>query len=417
MTTILRRNHLPLLALALGAISFAHDAAAQSCGLSNGKKATGAPIAVGALVGQTGPDDFSSSGKAAAAYFKCVNENGGINGRPVDYEVIDDKWNPETAAQSAAKLVGVKKVVAMVGSSSFVDCGVNGALYNKESLMVVAGVGVPRECFHSKNIVPMNSGPRLSSTLAMQAMAVQAKPKSMVCIIPNLPSIGNWACEGAVQWAKANGIIAHDTIVFDAASADPTSLVLQAAAKKTDVILFNAPKGLLVPMLAAAEQQGLGSKVRIFSPASGYSEDVPKAVGPNWAGKWLVGMEFEPLDSTGKDNLNWRAVMGKYGAASDPRDTFSQAGYLSARLFTETALKMDPAKIDRDSMTKALRMVKDFKSDILCRPFYVGDGARHNANNYGRAATPSGTGWKTVTECIAVGDPELSDLRAAEAKH
>jgi glucose/arabinose dehydrogenase len=37
------------------------------CGLSNGQKATGAPIPIGAVVGRTGPDDFSASAAAAAA--------------------------------------------------------------------------------------------------------------------------------------------------------------------------------------------------------------------------------------------------------------------------------------------------------------------------------------------------------------
>lgn len=408
-------NYFLPLALALAA-TVSGNAMAQSCGLANGKKATGTPIPVGAIIGQTGPDDFSSSGKSAAAYFKCVNENGGINGRPIDFEMIDDKWNPEGASQAAAKLVSDKKVVAMVGSSSFVDCGVNSDLYEKSNVMVIAGVGVPRECFQRKNIVPMNAGPRLSTTVALQAVSAQSKPKSMVCIIPNLPSIGNWACEGAVEWARAHGINALDTIIFDIASADPTALVLQAAAKKTDVIVFNEPKGLLVPMLAAAEQQGLGSKVRIISPASGYSEDMPATVGPYWAGKWTVGLEFQPLASMGADSKNWRSVMEKFGDKSDPRDTFSQAGYLSARLFTEAMLKLDPAKIDRETTTAALRAVKDFKSDILCKPFSVGNGATHNANNYGRAATPDDSGWKMVSECAAIEDIELKTVRDDEAK-
>ena len=79
--------------------------AAPNCGLNNGKKAEGEPILVGAVVGQTGPDDFSSSADAAAAFFKCVNENGGINGRPIEYLIEDDQWNPETAGQVANKLV------------------------------------------------------------------------------------------------------------------------------------------------------------------------------------------------------------------------------------------------------------------------------------------------------------------------
>ena len=69
-----------------------------ACGLNNGKPATGAPIPIGAIVGKTGPDDFSASSQAAAAYFKCVNANGGINGRPIEYTIADDQWNPEVAA-------------------------------------------------------------------------------------------------------------------------------------------------------------------------------------------------------------------------------------------------------------------------------------------------------------------------------
>ena len=94
--------------------------AEEKCGLSNGKKATGEPIQIGAMVGKTGPEDFSSSARAADAYFKCVIANGGINGRPVAYTVQDDTWNPEVASQAANKLVKDTKVVEMAGSSSFV---------------------------------------------------------------------------------------------------------------------------------------------------------------------------------------------------------------------------------------------------------------------------------------------------------
>ena len=63
----------------------AHAAENAKCGLSNGKAAAGDPIIIGGIVSVTGPDNFSSSGLAAAAYFKCLNANGGINGRPVKY--------------------------------------------------------------------------------------------------------------------------------------------------------------------------------------------------------------------------------------------------------------------------------------------------------------------------------------------
>ena len=96
----------------------------------------------------------------------------------------------------AAKLVKDRKVVAMVGSSSFVECGVNAKMYAQEDVMVIAGVGVPRECFFAKNYVPVNTGPRVSATVVAMYAAQTYKAKKMVCVIPNIPSLGNWACDG-----------------------------------------------------------------------------------------------------------------------------------------------------------------------------------------------------------------------------
>ena len=145
-----------LTAVTLVAIMSGGQAHAENakCGLSNGKAAAGDPIIIGGIVSVTGPDNFSSSGLAAAAYFKCLNANGGINGRPVKYLMEDDAWNPEQSSQLAAKLIRDQGAVALVGNMSFVDCGANQGIYEKEDIMVIAGVGVPRDCFFQKNYAP-----------------------------------------------------------------------------------------------------------------------------------------------------------------------------------------------------------------------------------------------------------------------
>jgi branched-chain amino acid transport system substrate-binding protein len=410
---------LPILRLAAGlvAVVSAGGVFAQAkCGLNSGKSAAGEAILIGAVVGKTGPDDFSASAQAAAAYFKCVNANGGINGRPVEYIVADDQWNPETAAQVASKLVKDRKVVVLAGNTSFVECGANAKMYADEGVMVIAGTGVPRECFFAKNYVPINSGPRISATIAAMHAATAYKSKRMVCIIPNIPSLGNWGCEGAKEWGKANGVEV-ETITIDPGSADPTSTMLQAASKKPDTIIMNVPKGILVPMLAAAEQQGLGKKIHFVSSAPAYNADVPKAIGAYWDKNFAINLEFNPLSAAGPDNKNWQAVLDQYGAKTDPRDTFSQAGYLAARLVTETLLKMDPKKIDRAGVSDALRKVTDFRSDILCKPFYVGNGNRHNANNSGPMTLVDGNGFAAVPGgCVSSNDPELADVRDDEKK-
>lgn len=401
-----------VLALSAGAASAAD---APKCGLSNGQAATGEPINIGAIVSKTGPDDFSASAQAAKAYFDCVNANGGINGRPVNYIIGDDQWSPEIAAQLAAKLVDDEKVVAMVGNSSFVECAANANSYAEKGVIAIAGVGVPRECFTAWTYAPLNAGPRLSTLAVAEHINKTSGAKKFVCIAPNIPNVGAWACDGVTVWANENAA-ESSTILIDPGSSDATSVVLQAASMSPDAIILSLPKGVMLPVLVAAEEQGLNETIKFGSAASGYSLDVPGALGAAWDGKFVVNMEFQPLDAETPDNMNWRAVMDAHAGKDVPRDTFAQAGYLSARLATEAMLKLDPAKIERDSVATALSEVKTFESDILCAPWYYGaELSRHNANNTLRNAITDNGKWKTVSECAAVNDPELTDIRAFEA--
>jgi branched-chain amino acid transport system substrate-binding protein len=391
------------------------SAAEPKCGLNNGKAATGQPIEIGAVVGKTGPADFSGSAQAAAAYFACVNANGGINGRPIHYSVEDDQWNPETAAQVAAKLVNDTKVVGMVGNSSFVECAANAKFYETNNVLVIAGVGVPRDCFHSRNIAPTNGGPRMSNIGAAQYMHDELKVKRLVCIGPNIPNVGDWSCEGVAAYGKTVGMEVK-TILVDPGSMDATSVILEAMSFKPDAIDFNTPKEMGIPLYAAAEQQQLGGKVVITAPTSHYDASVPKAIGPYWnvPGRVFIELELEPLDKKGGDVDNWHAVLNKYGKASDQRNTFSQAGYLAAAAATNALLKMDPAKIDRAAVAEAFRNIKDVKTDVSCVPWYFGPGDEHNAIHAGSVAEVVDGKFVTRKSCFQMIDADLAGILKME---
>ena len=399
------------------AIAMAGTAAAAGpkCGLSNGKPATGQPIEIGAIVGKTGPGDFSGSAQAAAAYFACVNANGGINGRPIHYSVEDDQWNPETAAQLAAKLVNDTKVVGMVGNSSFVECAANAKFYETNNVLVIAGVGVPRDCFHSRNIAPTNGGPRMSNIGAAQYMHDELHVKRLVCFSFNIPNVGDWSCDGVAAYGKTVGMEVK-TILYDPGSADATSLILQAMTFKPDAIDFNTPKEGGIPLYAAAEQQQLGGKVYLTAPTSHYDASLPKAIGPYWnqGGRVFIQLELEPLDKKGGDVENWHAVLDQYGKASDQRNTFSEAGYLAAAAATSALLKLDPAKIDRAAVAEAFRNIKDFKTDVSCSPWYFGPGDEHNAIHAGSIAEIKDGGFVTRKSCFQAVDPDLAGILKME---
>jgi branched-chain amino acid transport system substrate-binding protein len=106
-------------------------AEASKCGLGNGKKASGEPIKIGAINTKQPGTDFTEIGKTAEAYFKCVNDNGGINGRPVQMVLETEATDPAQAAAAAKKLVETEKVLGIVGSTSIIECAINHGYYEQ----------------------------------------------------------------------------------------------------------------------------------------------------------------------------------------------------------------------------------------------------------------------------------------------
>jgi branched-chain amino acid transport system substrate-binding protein len=386
----------------------------SSCGKTPGKAASGAPIRVGAVVGKSGPADLSSSSLSAKAYFDCVNANGGIGGRPIQYSIVDDAWNPAKSNQVAKELVQDKGVTALVGSFSFFDCASNSGYYESQDVLSITAVGATRECFHSRNIAPINQGPRLSGLGAAQ-YAVSKGAKSLSCVGNVLPNFGKWACDGLVAWGKQHGIKVQ-TFLGKPDASDAQTIVVQALNAPTDAVVEIDTVPQMAAYMKAAQQQQ--SDKPWYAPTSAYDLAFPKLVGAKWNNKLDLQIELAPLDSTGRDNKLWRAVMDRYAGSSAPRDSFSQTGFLAAKVFVDAVSTIKPAAIDRASVTKALRAVKDFKTDLLCSAWYFGDGTEHNANNVGRIVKLTGegdTGFGAVKGCTPVEDPDLASIRAAEA--
>jgi hypothetical protein len=130
------------LALTLGA---APAFAKPDCGENTGQKATGKPIPIGGVTSMSGIGSFKEAGDAAEAYFKCVNDNGGIHGRPITYHAEDDQSQLDVAAQAAKKLVEDEGVYMMIGSTSFIECIPNANYYLKNNILEI-GLGIPSQC-------------------------------------------------------------------------------------------------------------------------------------------------------------------------------------------------------------------------------------------------------------------------------
>ena len=67
-------------------------------------------------IGNTNPysgpaSAYGTIGKAIAAYFKMVNDKGGINGRKINFISLDDSYSPPKTVEQIRKLVEQERVL------------------------------------------------------------------------------------------------------------------------------------------------------------------------------------------------------------------------------------------------------------------------------------------------------------------
>lgn len=382
------------------------------CGAGTGEKAAGTPIQVRAITTASGGVDFSSSTTAAAAYFDCLNDNGGIKGHPVAYKVSDDAFNPTKTGQLAAQNVADTAVVAQVGDSTYSGCDVANAQYAKGGLYSLTGVGVAQECFESSNIAPVNAGPRISSIGAMTSLHSDGKADPVFLSGINTQATA-WADDGLKAWAKAKGIKVAGEELTDPGESNFLPLLNKIKASGAKSVVLTTPGPDAAAILAAAEKQGMKKGITWTCPASCYDAQFGAQVGAYWDGL-VVNSELTLTDNPGPDNELWKSVMDAYASKDAPRDTFSQAGFLAAKIFSQTMLDANLETYDRAAVNKAMLGIKNYTSDLLCAPWYYGEADRHNANHATRMAVLQDGVYKQLSGCSPSEDPGLAPILERE---
>src|SRR5262245_59856976 len=156
-----------------------------NCGAGTGQEATGEPIKLGAIATKLPGTDFTDIPNAAKAYFDCVNDNGGINGRPIEYIIETEAIDPAQAAAAARKLIETDKVLGIVGNTSIIECAVNHTYYEQQGFYTI-GSGIAPECYSTPNHAAVNMGPRYDVDGATQYLLGQDVPK-LVLVQSNVP--------------------------------------------------------------------------------------------------------------------------------------------------------------------------------------------------------------------------------------
>jgi branched-chain amino acid transport system substrate-binding protein len=390
-------------------------AATSKCGLGNGKKASGAPIKLGAIATKQPGTDFTDIPNTAKAYFDCVNDNGGINGRPVQLTIQTEQTDPGQIASLARKLVESEKVLGIVGNTSIIECAVNHKYYESKGFFIIDS-GIAPECYGTSNSAPVNMGPRYSSDGATQTL-IRKGAKKIAFDQSNVPGTG-YIAAGPAAVAKDAGI-PIEQLKENVPIQDANSVALkevQAAGNGGGVVLnFTPPEALKI--LQAAQRQGLQNRVKWACSTPCNTDFLADALGSAWDGKLFVNAELNLTSFDGPDSNLYRDILKKY-APKVPLGSFSQMGFTEAAIATKALLGVK-GEFTVESVNKAFKDVKGFKTDILCKPWYYGDGPTHVPNNVDRTVTPQGGKMVQNEDCFPIADvdPGIAAVRKWEQEN
>ena len=391
------------------------SASAAKCGLGNGKKATGTPIKIDGLDMLIPGVDFTTVGKVAAAYFACVNDNGGINGRPVKYTLYNEQLNPAQEAALARKMIQSDKAVGIVGNTSFAECGTNWKYYKSKGYIVI-GAGVQAECYSTPSFVETNMGPRYSNVGAAQVL-IAAGVKKIAIASPD--TISAYADSGVAALGAQKGV-AVKIYPTHLPVTDATSQVLsmyQFAGDGGGIILDFTPD-TAPAFMKAAISLGIEPKVK-WGSSTPIANTLMAGQFPQFDGNLWINNEFSNVDpSVGPDSALMFQILKKYAPSIAPQ-AFGQMGYMDGKFATIALLNIKGA-ITAKSYNLAVRNLKDVKTDMLCKPWYVGNALPYHIPNNTDITVDYKSGQVVVrTGCTAIApvDKQLTQTRKWEQQY
>jgi len=332
--------------------------------------ASATEIKIGNTNPYSGPfSAYGSFGKAQAGYFKKINDEGGINGRKINFITVDDGFAPPKTLEQARKLVEQEKVLfffAPLGTAP--NSAIHKYMNQKKVPQLFVQTGASK--WGDPKNFPWTMGwqPNYISEGKVFAQAIlDNQPNAKIAIIYQNDDSGKDLLAGleAGLGAKKDMLVARETYE----TTDPTvdSQIVKLKASGADVVVHaSGPKFAAQGMKKVAE---LGWKPTqyVWQVSSSIGGVLAPAGIENTLGLITSAFFKDPSDPQWKDDkamLEYRDWFQKYMSGSDPTDGFYIQGYINAQTVAHV-IKQAGNNLTRANIMKQAASINDLKLPLL----------------------------------------------------
>ncbi len=319
------------------------------------------------VIGSWGPQDgpagaYGVIDRTLDAYFKKVNDDGGINGRKIRFIYENDSYQPAKTVAAVKKLVEEDKVFAMVGglgtpnNAAVMDYLVQN---NVPHIWPATGSGILAYPL-KKNVYAVQLNYTVEATLLAQYALDQLAAKKFAVFYQN-DAFGKEGLDAVNAELKRRGLPEATAVSYETSDTNFSAQALKLQTSGADtVILYAVPKpgGSII-----AEMDKIGFKPKLLSSSVINDPSLFQLAGTGIEGL-LIEAYLPAFDDVSNPKIvEYQNFMKKY-APNEQIGGFSESGYAYGQVATE-ALKRTGKNLTRENLLQTLDQMKDYTGSVV----------------------------------------------------
>jgi branched-chain amino acid transport system substrate-binding protein len=367
---------------------------------------TATEVKIGGIFPLSGPaSSIGQVGRGVLAYVESINDRGGINGRKIEYIVLDDAYSPPKSFEHARKLVESDEVAFMfsqLGTAGNSAVAKYFAAKRVPTIAIVTGASK----FTSVNDYPLTTTGLVSYDTEGKIYAkylMRALPTAKYAILFQNDDLGRDYVNAfkAVLGADFSKRVVTASYEVTEPTVDSQVVALKSSGAQA-LFIAGTPKFAAQAIRRAAES-GWKPMVLINFPSSTIAGTLKPAGLENSVGVIVGTPNKDPNDQKWTDDegiKTYRAFFDKYLAGSDISNTSYLTGYQQGMVL-EQILRQCGDDLSRENVIKQAKSLKNLVLPTALRGIRINTSESNNMIwTQLQLQRWTGTGWEQFGDIL-----------------
>jgi len=333
--------------------------------------ATDTEIKIGNIMPYSGPASaYGIIGKTEAAYFKKINDAGGINGRKINFVSYDDAYSPPKAVEQARKLVESDEVLLIFNSlGTPSNSAIQKYMNSKKVPQLFVATGATK--WNDPKDFPWTMGwqPNYQSETQIYAKyLLKNKPDAKIAVLYQNDDYGKDYLKGLKDGLgpkAATMIVAEES--FETSEPTIDSHIVKLKSTNADVFIDIATPKFAAQAIKKVAEVGW-KPMHFLNNVSASVGSVIKPAGFENAQDIISAAYLKDASDKQWDNdpgmKEFYAFMNKDFPEGDKLDGGTVVGYGVAQTLVQV-LKQCGDNLTRENVMKQAASLKDFRTEVL----------------------------------------------------